>query len=81
LPKEFSSFSSAIRTCDDSLSIEKASVLLQTEEQSMKESSEQNTALAMFASGNNKPMNNFGRGQGNFGGANRGRGRNNNQRG
>uniref|UniRef100_A0A2N9J149 Reverse transcriptase Ty1/copia-type domain-containing protein n=1 Tax=Fagus sylvatica TaxID=28930 RepID=A0A2N9J149_FAGSY len=40
LPKEYAPFASAIRTRDGILSLEKLSVLLQTEEQSMKEAME-----------------------------------------
>ena len=69
LPKEYSSFNSAIRTRDDSLTFEKLSVLLQTEEISINESSEINSALAMFVSNTNKQN----KGNSNF---NRGRGRN-----
>uniref|UniRef100_A0A2N9ITK5 Retrotransposon Copia-like N-terminal domain-containing protein n=1 Tax=Fagus sylvatica TaxID=28930 RepID=A0A2N9ITK5_FAGSY len=49
LPKEFAPFASAIRTRDDSISFEKLSVLLQTEEQSMAVASESfsNSALAI----------------------------------
>uniref|UniRef100_A0A2N9GTY6 Uncharacterized protein n=1 Tax=Fagus sylvatica TaxID=28930 RepID=A0A2N9GTY6_FAGSY len=47
LPKEYSSFNSAIRTRDDSLTFEKLSVLLQTEEISINESSEINSTLAI----------------------------------
>ena len=57
LPKEFASFSLAIRTRDDSLSYEKLLVLLHTQEQSMNESSEFNASqqnLAMFAARNFK---------------------------
>uniref|UniRef100_A0A2N9EEC7 Integrase catalytic domain-containing protein n=1 Tax=Fagus sylvatica TaxID=28930 RepID=A0A2N9EEC7_FAGSY len=53
LPKEYSSFNSAIRTMDDSLTFEKLSVL-QTEELSINESSDMNTTLAMFVSNTNK---------------------------
>uniref|UniRef100_A0A2N9IP51 Reverse transcriptase Ty1/copia-type domain-containing protein n=1 Tax=Fagus sylvatica TaxID=28930 RepID=A0A2N9IP51_FAGSY len=81
LPREFSSFCSAIRTRDDSISFEKLSVLLQTEEHSMKENLETNTAMAMYAS-NIKPQNQFGgNGQGSFVGPNRGKRESNNQRG
>jgi hypothetical protein len=71
LPKEYAPFASAIRTRDTILSLEKLSVLLQTEEQSMNEATESlsNSALAMFFS-HNKP--NFNGNQG----FNRGRGRN-----
>uniref|UniRef100_A0A2N9HBT2 Integrase catalytic domain-containing protein n=1 Tax=Fagus sylvatica TaxID=28930 RepID=A0A2N9HBT2_FAGSY len=73
--------STSIRTRDDSISFEKLSVLLQTEEHSMKENLETNTAMAMYAS-NIKPQNQFGgNGQGSFVGPNRGRGGRNNQRG
>jgi hypothetical protein len=74
LPKEYSSFNSAIRTRDDSLTFEKLSVLLQTEEISINESSEINFALAMFVSNTNRQNN----GNSNF---NRGRGRNHYSRG
>jgi hypothetical protein len=79
LPKEFAPFASAIRTRDDSISFEKLSVLLQTEEQSMAVASESfsNSALAMFVSNNHKPNNSFNVGQG----YNRGRGRNSFNRG
>ena len=62
LPKEFAPFASAIRTRDDSISFEKLSVLLQTEEQSMTEVSDPltNSALAMFVSNNHKPNNTIG---------------------
>uniref|UniRef100_A0A2N9G004 Reverse transcriptase Ty1/copia-type domain-containing protein n=1 Tax=Fagus sylvatica TaxID=28930 RepID=A0A2N9G004_FAGSY len=61
LPKEFASFASAIRTRDDTISFEKLSVLLQTEEQSMAAVSDPfpNSALAMFVSNNQKPHNGF----------------------
>uniref|UniRef100_A0A2N9J0Y8 Integrase catalytic domain-containing protein n=1 Tax=Fagus sylvatica TaxID=28930 RepID=A0A2N9J0Y8_FAGSY len=76
LPKEFAPFASAIRTRDTILSLEKLTVLLQTEEQSMNEATESlsNSALAMFVS-HNKP--NFNGNQG----FNRGRGRNSYSRG
>uniref|UniRef100_A0A2N9IXK6 Retrotransposon Copia-like N-terminal domain-containing protein n=1 Tax=Fagus sylvatica TaxID=28930 RepID=A0A2N9IXK6_FAGSY len=79
LPKEFAPFASAIRTRDDSISFEKLSVLLQTEEQSMAVASESfsNSALAMFVSNGHKPNNGFNGGQG----YNRGRGRNSFNRG
>uniref|UniRef100_A0A2N9HWD5 Retrotransposon Copia-like N-terminal domain-containing protein n=1 Tax=Fagus sylvatica TaxID=28930 RepID=A0A2N9HWD5_FAGSY len=79
LPKEFAPFASAIRTRDDSISFEKLSVLLQTEEQSMTEVSDPltNSVLAMFVSNNHKPNNGFNGGQG----YNRGRGRNSFNRG
>uniref|UniRef100_A0A2N9ITN0 Reverse transcriptase Ty1/copia-type domain-containing protein n=1 Tax=Fagus sylvatica TaxID=28930 RepID=A0A2N9ITN0_FAGSY len=79
LPKEFAPFASAIRTRDDSISFEKLSVLLQTEEQSMTEVSDPltNSALAMFVSNNHKPNNGFNGGQS----YNRGRGRNSFNRG
>ena len=54
LPKEYSSFNSAIRTRDDSLTFEKLSVLLQTEELSINENSDMNITLAMFVSNTNK---------------------------
>jgi hypothetical protein len=61
LPKEYAPFASAIRTRDGILSLEKLSVLLQTEEQSMKEGSDplMNSALAMFVSNTNKPNTGF----------------------
>uniref|UniRef100_A0A2N9GMN9 Jacalin-type lectin domain-containing protein n=1 Tax=Fagus sylvatica TaxID=28930 RepID=A0A2N9GMN9_FAGSY len=65
LPKEYSSFNSAIRTRDDSLTFEKLFILLQTEEISINESSEINSALAMFVSNTNRQNNgnsNFNRG-------------------
>uniref|UniRef100_A0A2N9EEY0 Integrase catalytic domain-containing protein n=1 Tax=Fagus sylvatica TaxID=28930 RepID=A0A2N9EEY0_FAGSY len=70
LPKEYAPFASAIRTRDTVLSLEKLTVLLQTEEQSMNEVSDSlsNSALAMFVS-HNKPH------YGNQG-FNRGRGKN-----
>jgi transposase InsO family protein len=82
LPKEYASFASAIRTRDEVLSLEKLSVLLQTEEQSMQESADplSNSALAMFVTpnkhfngynGNQSYNNNRGRGGRNF---SRGRG-------
>uniref|UniRef100_A0A2N9IMV8 Reverse transcriptase Ty1/copia-type domain-containing protein n=1 Tax=Fagus sylvatica TaxID=28930 RepID=A0A2N9IMV8_FAGSY len=79
LSKEFAPFASAIRTRDDSISFEKLSVLLQTEEQSMAVASDSftNSALAMFVSNNHKPNNGFNGGQG----YNRGRGRNSFNRG
>jgi hypothetical protein len=60
LPKEFAPFASAIRTRDGILSLEKLSVLLQTEEQSMQETNDpfSNSALAMFVS-HNKPSNGY----------------------
>jgi hypothetical protein len=66
LPKEYSSFNSAIRTRDDSLTFEKLSVLLQTEELSINENLEHNPALAMFASNTNRQNNgssNYNRGR------------------
>uniref|UniRef100_A0A2N9FVX2 Integrase catalytic domain-containing protein n=1 Tax=Fagus sylvatica TaxID=28930 RepID=A0A2N9FVX2_FAGSY len=74
LPKDYSSFNSAIRTRDDSLTFEKLSVLLQTEELSINESSELNSSLAMFVSNTNRQTN----GSSNY---NRGRGRSNYSRG
>uniref|UniRef100_A0A2N9G0H4 Integrase catalytic domain-containing protein n=1 Tax=Fagus sylvatica TaxID=28930 RepID=A0A2N9G0H4_FAGSY len=74
LPKDYSSFNSAIRTRDDSLTFEKLSVLLQTEELSINESSELNSSLAMFVSNTNRQTN----GSSNY---NRGRGRNHYSRG
>uniref|UniRef100_A0A2N9HQ74 Integrase catalytic domain-containing protein n=1 Tax=Fagus sylvatica TaxID=28930 RepID=A0A2N9HQ74_FAGSY len=73
LPKEYAPFASAIRTRDGVLSLEKLSVLLQTEEQSMQESVDpfSNSALAMFVTPN-KPPNGY---NGNHGyNNNRGRG-------
>ena len=60
LPKEYAHFAFAIRTRDGILSLEKLSVLLQTEEQSMQEASDpfSNSALAMFVS-HNKPSNGY----------------------
>uniref|UniRef100_A0A2N9HIJ5 Integrase catalytic domain-containing protein n=1 Tax=Fagus sylvatica TaxID=28930 RepID=A0A2N9HIJ5_FAGSY len=89
LPKEYAPFASAIRTRDGILSLERLSVLLQTEEQSMKEESDPllNSALAMFVSNTNKPnTGNFGNpsyGSPSYGNSsfNRGRGRNSFQRG
>ena len=84
LPKEYAPFASAIRTRDGILSLEKLSVLLQTEEQSMKEGSDplMNSALAMFVSNTNKPNTGF-NGNPSYGNPsyNRGRGRNSFQRG
>uniref|UniRef100_A0A2N9ELB4 Reverse transcriptase Ty1/copia-type domain-containing protein n=2 Tax=Fagus sylvatica TaxID=28930 RepID=A0A2N9ELB4_FAGSY len=86
LPKEFAPFASAIRTRDDTISFEKLSVLLQTEEQSMSESSDPfpNSALTMFVSNNQKPHTGFNggfigsqsynRGRGGRNSSNRGRG-------
>uniref|UniRef100_A0A2N9GFV9 CCHC-type domain-containing protein n=1 Tax=Fagus sylvatica TaxID=28930 RepID=A0A2N9GFV9_FAGSY len=77
LPKEYSSFNSAIRTRDDSLTFEKLSVLLQTEELSINESSDMNTTLAMFVSNTNRHNggnSNFHRGRGRNSYSNRGRG-------
>uniref|UniRef100_A0A2N9FUI2 Integrase catalytic domain-containing protein n=1 Tax=Fagus sylvatica TaxID=28930 RepID=A0A2N9FUI2_FAGSY len=70
LPKEYAPFASAIRTRDTVLSLERLTVLLQTEEQSMNEITESlpNSALAMFVS-HNKPHFNGNQG------FNRGRGR------
>jgi hypothetical protein len=78
LPKEYAPFASAIRTRDGVLSLEKLSVLLQTEEQSFNETSDSlsNSALAMFVS-QNKPSNGFNGNQS----YHRGRGRNNYTRG
>ena len=89
LPKEYAPFASAIRTRDDILSLERLSVLLQTEEQSMREESDplMNLALVMFVSNTNKPnIGNFGNpsyGSPSYGNPsfNRGRGRNSFQRG
>ena len=71
LPKEYAHFASAIRTRETILPLEKLFVLLQTEEQSMNETTESlsKSTLAMFVS-HNKP--NFNGNQG----FNRGRGRN-----
>ena len=84
LPKEYAPFASAIRTRDGILSLEKLSVLLQTEEQSMKEGSDplMNSTLAMFVSNTNKPNTGF-NGNPSYGNPsyNRGRGRNSFQRG
>uniref|UniRef100_A0A2N9H7Q7 Integrase catalytic domain-containing protein n=1 Tax=Fagus sylvatica TaxID=28930 RepID=A0A2N9H7Q7_FAGSY len=65
LPKEYAPFASAIRTRDGILSLEKLSVLLQTEEQSMQETNDpfSNSALAMFVS-HNKPSNGYNANQG-----------------
>jgi hypothetical protein len=78
LPKEYAPFASTIRTKDGTLPLEKLSVLLQTEEQSLHEASDplSNSALAMFVS-NNKPSTSFNNNQS----FNRGRGRNNYSRG
>ncbi len=78
LPKEYAPFASAIQTRDGILPLEKLSVLLQTEEQSLNEASDplSNSALAMFVS-NNKPSIGFNNNQS----FNRGRGRNNYSRG
>jgi hypothetical protein len=78
LPKEYAPFASAIRTRDRVLPLEKLSVLLQTEKQSLNETfdSLSNSTLAMFVS-QNQPSNGFNDNQ-NF---NRGRGRNNYTRG
>uniref|UniRef100_A0A2N9EV01 Integrase catalytic domain-containing protein n=1 Tax=Fagus sylvatica TaxID=28930 RepID=A0A2N9EV01_FAGSY len=75
LPKEYAPFASAIRTRDGILSLEKLSVLLQTEEQSIQETSDpfSNSALAMFVS-HNKPTNGYNANHGYNN--NRGRGRN-----
>jgi hypothetical protein len=80
LPKEYAPFASAIRTRDGILSLEKLSVLLQTEEQSMQETNDpfSNSALAMFVSPN-KPSNGYNANQGYN--TNRGRGRNSFTRG
>ena len=84
LPNEYALFASAIRTRDEILSLEKLSVLLQTEEQSMKEGSDplMNSILAMFVSNTNKPNTGF-NGNPSYGNPiyNRGRGRNSFQRG
>uniref|UniRef100_A0A2N9EKD3 Integrase catalytic domain-containing protein n=1 Tax=Fagus sylvatica TaxID=28930 RepID=A0A2N9EKD3_FAGSY len=76
LPKEYAPFASAIRTRDTVLSLERLTVLLQTEEQSMNEITDSlpNSALAMFVS-HNKPHFNGNQG------SNRGRGRNSYSRG
>jgi hypothetical protein len=65
LPKEYAPFASTIRTRDGILSLEKLSVLLQTEEQSMQETNDpfSNSALAMFVS-HNKPSNGYNANQG-----------------
>uniref|UniRef100_A0A2N9J6E2 Integrase catalytic domain-containing protein n=1 Tax=Fagus sylvatica TaxID=28930 RepID=A0A2N9J6E2_FAGSY len=84
LPKEFAPFASAIRTRDDTISFEKLSVLLQTEEQSMTEASDpfSNSALAMFVTNNQKPHTGFNGGFNSNQGYNRGRGgRNSSNRG
>uniref|UniRef100_A0A2N9FS43 Reverse transcriptase Ty1/copia-type domain-containing protein n=1 Tax=Fagus sylvatica TaxID=28930 RepID=A0A2N9FS43_FAGSY len=80
LPKEYAPFAFAIRTRDGILSLEKLSVLLQTEEQSMQETNDpfSNSALAMFVS-HNKPSNGYNANQGYN--TNRGRGRNSFTRG
>jgi hypothetical protein len=79
LPKEYAPFASAIRTRDGLLSLEKLSVLLQTEEQSMQEASDPliNSALAMFVS-HNRPSSHYNGSQGYTRG---GRGRNSFSRG
>uniref|UniRef100_A0A2N9IDE7 CCHC-type domain-containing protein n=1 Tax=Fagus sylvatica TaxID=28930 RepID=A0A2N9IDE7_FAGSY len=74
LKLELQSVKKAIRTRDDSLTFEKLSVLLQTEELSINESSELNSSLAMFVSNTNRQTN----GSSNY---NRGRGRNHYSRG
>jgi hypothetical protein len=78
LPKEYVPFASAIRTRDGILPLEKLSVLLQTEEQSLNEASDplSNSALVMFVS-NNKPSIGFNNNQS----FNKGRDRNNYSRG
>jgi hypothetical protein len=80
LPKEYAPFASAIRTRDGILSLEKLSVLIQTEEQSMQETNDpfSNSALSMFMS-HNKLSNGYNANQGynNI----RGRGRNSFSRG
>ena len=88
LPKEYAPFASAIKTRDGILSLERLSVLLQTEEQSMKEESDPflNSVLAMFVSNTNKPNTSFSNpsyGSPSYGNSssNRGRGRNSFQRG
>ena len=70
LPSEYDSFSSAIRTCSDVLSIEELNTLLNAEERAIKKRSGvvDVTSMAMVA---NYQSQGFGRG----------RGRNNNQRG
>jgi hypothetical protein len=80
LPKEYAPFAFAIRIRDGILSLEKLSVLLQTEEQSMQETNDpfSNSALAMFVS-HNKPSNGYNVNQGYN--TNRGRGRNSFTRG
>ena len=76
LPKEYTPFPLAIRTKDTVLSLERLTVLLQIEEQTMNEITESlpNSALAMFVS-HNKPHFNVNQG------FNRGRGRNSYSRG
>jgi hypothetical protein len=88
LPKEYAPFASAIRTRDGILSLERLSVLLQTEEQSMKEESDPllNSALAMFVSNTNKSNTSFSNssyGSPSYGNSSstRGRGRNSFHRG
>uniref|UniRef100_A0A2N9IWR1 Reverse transcriptase Ty1/copia-type domain-containing protein n=1 Tax=Fagus sylvatica TaxID=28930 RepID=A0A2N9IWR1_FAGSY len=84
LPKEFAPFAFVIRTRDDTISFEKLSVLLQTEEQSMSEASDPfpNSALVMFVSNNQKPHTGFNGGFTGSQGYNRGRGgRNSSNRG
>uniref|UniRef100_A0A2N9EHV2 Retrotransposon Copia-like N-terminal domain-containing protein n=1 Tax=Fagus sylvatica TaxID=28930 RepID=A0A2N9EHV2_FAGSY len=84
LPKEFAPFASAIRTRDDTISFEKLSVLLQTEEQSMTEALDpfSNSALAMFVTNNQKPHTDFNGGFNGNQGYNKGRGgRNSSNRG
>ena len=60
LPKKYAPFASTIRTRDRILSLEKLLMLLQTEEQSMQESTNpfSNSALAMFVTPN-KPSNGY----------------------
>jgi FtsZ-binding cell division protein ZapB len=75
LPKEYAPFASAIRTRDGILSLEKLSVLIQTEEQSIQETNDpfSNSALAMFVS-HNKPSNGYNANQGYNNHRGRGRG-------
>ena len=58
LPKEYAPFASTIRTRDGVLPLEKLSILLQTEEQFLNETSDSlsNSALAMFVSRTNLQM-------------------------
>ena len=65
LPKDYAPFASAIRTRDGILSLEKLSILIQTEEQSMQETNDpfSNSALVTFVS-HNKPSNGYNANQG-----------------